>query len=82
MVGLPSDEWGSLVAAVVVPVAGRRAETAALEAHLRARLAGYKLPRRLEFSAEPLPRTASGKLLRRLVRERLLAGSASAPSAE
>ncbi len=71
VVGLPDREWGAVVAAVIVPAGGCAVDGAALEAHLRERLAGYKLPRRFVLSAEPLPRTATGKLLRRVVRERL-----------
>ena len=38
---------------------------AALREHVARRLAGYKVPKAVELSTEPLPRTASGKLLRR-----------------
>jgi O-succinylbenzoic acid--CoA ligase len=72
VVGLPDDRWGQLVAAVVVV---ERSEVApspeALAAQLRQQLAGYKVPRRIEFSSEVLPRTASGKLQRHLVRAAL-----------
>jgi O-succinylbenzoic acid--CoA ligase len=72
VVGLPDDRWGARVVAVVVPRAGIDApSTADIEAHLRERLAGYKLPREVIVEAEPLPRTASGKLQRHLVRDRL-----------
>jgi len=71
VVGLPDPRWGALVAALVVSAAGATPTAAELTAHLRTRLAGYKLPRRIELSAEPLPRTASGKLQRHLVRARL-----------
>ena len=74
VVGLPDERWGALVVAVLVAAAGATVDETALDAHLRARLAGYKLPRRIEVSAEPLPRTASGKVQRHLVRERLLEG--------
>ena len=72
VVGLPDDRWGARVVAVVVPHAGVEApSTSAIEAHLRERLAGYKVPREVIVEAEPLPRTASGKLPRHLVRDRL-----------
>ena len=74
VVGLPDDRWGARVAAVVVLRAGVEAPSMdALETHLRARLAGYKLPREIIVEAKPLPRTASGKLQRHLVRDRLRA---------
>ena len=52
VVGVPDDLWGELVVAVVVPAAddGSQLYTAALEAHCRAALAGYKIPRRWEQS--------------------------------
>ncbi len=68
VVGLPDERWGHLVAAVVVG----DVDLEALEGALRGSLAGYKVPRRFEVWAEPLPRTASGKLQRHLVRQRLL----------
>lgn len=74
VVGLPDEEWGSRVVAAVVPSASTEPDglRAAVEKHLRARLAGYKAPRRIVLWQGPLPRTASGKVQRHLVRERLL----------
>jgi len=69
VVGVPNDRWGHLVVAVIVG----NAEPEAIPARLRDALAGYKVPRRVERWSEPLPRTASGKLQRHLVRERLVA---------
>jgi O-succinylbenzoic acid--CoA ligase len=71
VVGLEDARWGQVVAALVVPAEGASVELEPLVAELRTRLAGYKVPRRIEISSEALPRTASGKLLRRVVRERL-----------
>ncbi|WP_219412373.1 class I adenylate-forming enzyme family protein [Pseudonocardia nigra] len=65
--GVPSAEWGQTVHAAIVPRAGRRLEIAALEAYLAERLAGYKRPRSWEVREE-LPRTESGKLLKRVLR--------------
>ncbi len=74
VIGLPDKRWGTRVVAVAVPRAATEGASLAetLEAHLRERLAGYKVPRHIELWQEPLPRTASGKLQRHLVRERLL----------
>jgi O-succinylbenzoic acid--CoA ligase len=66
VVGLPDEEWGERLAALVVGGADREA----LEAHCRERLAGFKLPRTWGF-AEALPRTQSGTVDREAVRERL-----------
>jgi len=63
VVGRPDPEWGARVTAVVVPTA--EAPTLdALRAFCAERLARYKVPRALEI-IETLPRTTSGKLLRR-----------------
>lgn len=64
--GAPDTEWGERVVATVVLHAGMGATGEELRAHCRARLAGYKVPKAFYFAAE-LPRTPSGKLLRRLL---------------
>jgi O-succinylbenzoic acid--CoA ligase len=71
VVGLPDPEFGERVAALVVPADGT-IDAAALEAHCRERLAGFKLPRTVGITTE-LPRTASGTVDRQAVRERLQA---------
>ena len=66
MVGEPSDEWGEVVVAVVVPVTGGDAPAvteAELIAYAARELAPYKQPRRVRFVDE-LPRNALGKVLR------------------
>jgi long-chain acyl-CoA synthetase len=69
VIGLPDERWGETVTAIVVPVSGREPTAEELIAFARSRLAGYKLPRIVEFVAE-LPRTPSGKVLKRDLRER------------
>ena len=66
--GVPDADLGARVVAWVVPKDGVPVDAASLDAHCRARLAGYKCPRDFRFRAE-LPRTASGKLLRRSLGE-------------
>jgi long-chain acyl-CoA synthetase len=71
VIGLPDEEWGESIVAVVEPVAGRAADDALatdLLDHCRALLARYKCPRRVEFRAS-LPRTDAGKLYKRQLRE-------------
>jgi len=68
VVGLPDEQWGQVVAAAIV--AGEGFDAAALDAYLRTRLAGYKVPRVLRL-VESLPVTASGKVRRNVVRENL-----------
>ncbi len=60
-------DWGERVSAVVVLRDGRSVTPAELRAHVGARLAGFKVPKDIEF-ADALPRTVSGKLLRRELR--------------
>jgi len=74
VVGLPDEEWGERVAALVVPrddaTRSASALETALDEHCRASLAGYKVPRTIRF-AEAVPRTNSGTADRAAVRERL-----------
>jgi O-succinylbenzoic acid--CoA ligase len=62
----PDREWGEAVVATVVPRNGARASADDLRHHCAARLARFKVPKEIEFAQE-LPRTASGKLIRRLL---------------
>lgn len=74
VVGIPDTEWGEIVCAVVVPVAGRAHEIDVdrLRAHCRDRLAAYKHPRRVEL-VDALPRTeATGQVQRTLIVERIV----------
>ena len=66
-VGRSDAEWQEAVAAVVVLRDGAEASSDELRAHCSAALAGFKVPKRFEFASE-LPRTSSGKLLRRALR--------------
>ncbi len=72
VVGLPDDTWGEAVTAVIELAKGAGApDVETLRAFGRARLAGYKLPRRVEVVAA-LPRTASGKVQRGKARAMVL----------
>jgi O-succinylbenzoic acid--CoA ligase len=64
VVGRADPEWGEAVTALVVARPGAVIDPDELRAHCASRLARFKVPKRVEFVAE-LPRTASGKLLRR-----------------
>ena len=82
--GIPDEEWGEQVKAVVQPidgVPGTEADQAALAAEILAwldgRLAKMKWPKSIDFVAE-LPRDPSGKLLKRRLRDPYWAGRATA----
>lgn len=71
-VGVPNDEWGEEVRGVVVLNEGYSPSpelAAELIAFVRSNIASYKAPRRIDFVAE-LPRSETGKLQRRVVRQR------------
>ena len=68
VIGVPDDRWGEAVKAVVVLKPGHRVSADELIGHARARIAGYKLPKTVDFIAE-LPRNPSGKVLKRELRK-------------
>ncbi len=70
VVGVPDPRWGEAAVAVVVPAAPRSPDPADLEAFLRERLAAFKVPRRWVL-VDDLPRTASGKVQKHVVREQI-----------
>lgn len=71
--GIPDPQWGELVMACVVLKPGMALSTNDLTTHCRQFLANYKIPRRVEFSDTELPQSGSGKILKRLLRERFWA---------
>jgi acyl-CoA synthetase (AMP-forming)/AMP-acid ligase II len=70
VVGVPDEEWGQRVVAVVVLDRPRAVDEDALVEHSRSRLAGFKRPERIVF-VDALPHTSTGKLMRRRVLEQL-----------
>jgi len=66
--GVPDDEYGEAVHAVVQPEAGADLSEASVRGFLRERMAGYKVPRSVAFQGE-LPREDSGKIFKRKLRE-------------
>jgi long-chain acyl-CoA synthetase len=68
--GIPDPKWGELVMACVVLKPGHTLGADELLAHCRRSLANYKVPRRVEFSESELPKSGSGKILKRVLRER------------
>jgi len=69
VIGVPDERWGEAVKALVIPRDGRTPPPEALIAFARERLAGYKLPRSIDYVAD-FPRTPTGKVLKRELRAR------------
>jgi long-chain acyl-CoA synthetase len=68
VIGIPSEQWGEAVHAVVVLREGMEASEAELIAHSREWIAGYKVPKSVSFRAEPLPLSGAMKVLKRELR--------------
>ena len=68
--GIPDPQWGELVTACIVRKPGQALGPDELIVHCRRFLANYKIPRRVEFSATELPKGGSGKILKRVLRDR------------
>ncbi len=72
VVGVPHDKWGETVQAVVVLHEGQHTDAQELRNWCRQRLAGFKCPSSFTFIADgEMPRTATGKILHRELRQRL-----------
>jgi O-succinylbenzoic acid--CoA ligase len=61
----PDPRWGEAVTAIVVPRPGSGLSAETLRVHCAEHMAPYKVPKQVDFTGTPLPRTRSGKLLRR-----------------
>jgi acyl-CoA synthetase (AMP-forming)/AMP-acid ligase II len=70
VLGIPDPKWGELVMACVVLEPGAKLGADELMAFCRRSLANYKVPRRIEFSDADLPRSGTGKILKRVLRAR------------
>jgi acyl-CoA synthetase (AMP-forming)/AMP-acid ligase II len=75
VIGVPDARWGEAVLAIVTLRDGGAADQAALIAHCRGRMAGFKVPRRVEIR-DTLPRTATGKVQKFVLRAPYWEGSA------
>jgi acyl-CoA synthetase (AMP-forming)/AMP-acid ligase II len=73
VIGVPDERWGEAVKAVVVAAAEAAVTEADLLEHCRGRIAGYKRPKSVDF-VDSLPRNPTGKVLKRVLRERYWGG--------
>jgi acyl-CoA synthetase (AMP-forming)/AMP-acid ligase II len=72
--GIPDEKWGELVAAAVVLRPGTNLSAEELKQYCKTRIASYKVPRHIEFMTEELPKSGSGKILKRVLGEKYWAG--------
>ena len=68
VIGIPSEQWGEAVHAIVVLHPGQSATDDELKAWARERIAGFKVPKSIEFRTEPLPLSGALKVLKRELR--------------
>ncbi|MDP9082293.1 MAG: long-chain-fatty-acid--CoA ligase [Pseudomonadota bacterium] len=73
VIGVPDDRWGEAVKAVIVGKSGVEIAVDDLLGYARTRLAGFKVPKSIDF-VTALPRNANGKVLKRILREPYWAG--------
>ena len=69
VIGIPDDDWGEAVHAIVILRDGQQVTTGDLIAHCHRLIAGYKCPRSIEFRTEPFPLSGVGKVLKRELRK-------------
>ena len=72
VIGVPDRRWGEVGRAYLIPREGHALDEARVRAHCAARLAKFKVPASVVIAAD-IPRTASGKILKHVLRERALA---------
>ena len=68
VIGIPSDQWGESVHAIIIPKPGTNPDEASIIAHCKAHIAGYKCPRSITLRSEPFPMSGAGKVLKRELR--------------
>jgi long-chain acyl-CoA synthetase len=71
VIGVPDEQWGERVHAVVALKPGQTAAEPEIVAHCRGLIAGYKCPRTVDVRTEPLPLSGAGKVLKTVLRKEL-----------
>jgi len=71
VIGLPDDKWGERVVAIIMPSDGHQPTQEEIIAHCRQHIAGYKVPKEVRL-VDAFPMTATGKVLKRVVRDELV----------
>ena len=71
VIGVPDEQWGERVHAVIALKPGQVTTDAEMVAHCRRLIAGYKCPRTVTLRAEPLPLSGAGKVLKTVLRKEL-----------
>jgi acyl-CoA synthetase (AMP-forming)/AMP-acid ligase II len=75
VIGTPDEKWGEKVAAIVIGLPGSDLDEKTLLLWCRDKMAGFKRPKRVRFiEQDEMPRTATGKILHRVLRERYQKG--------
>jgi len=70
--GIPHDHWGEQVVATVSVQPGATVTVQALQQHVAAQVAGFKVPSHITLSTQPLAKNATGKLLKKVIRQSYL----------
>ncbi len=73
VIAVPDDEWGEVPKAIVVLRSGSQASEAEIAAHCRKHLAGFKVPKSVDF-VDSLPKGGTGKIQKKVLREKYWAG--------
>jgi acyl-CoA synthetase (AMP-forming)/AMP-acid ligase II len=82
VIGIPHETWGEQVHAIVVPVPGASVTEEEIKEHARQSIAGYKVPKSVEFRTEPIPLSGAMKPLKRELRRPYIEAFEKAKSAK
>ena len=77
MVSAPDQRWGEIPAAIIVLKPNQQLNEEQLMSFLNSRIAKFKMPRLVKFVDGPLPKTGTGKMLKRQLREDFWRGKAT-----